>query len=299
VQTFLPFPDFVESVSVLDTARLGKQRVETLQILRALTLAEYGWRNHPAVTMWRGRVPALVLYGLASVAQWRMRSFPDTTADQIAEFAPEVVGLNQADLAAGGRLPSWVGDERLHRSHQSKLLAKDPAHYGRFFPGVAPNLEYFWPASDVEVADLDATEPAGRPLWIVQPDTAEALGYFLSAGVVGLGVGSGMTIDAAGLDLAGLRAALGGRGRVTRPVLALARFLTEISVGDEIGLLVQSGSALMIGTVLGDYEFAASSGPASHVRPVRWERIVPRGAVQPTAALQDGRPLFRVHLTGG
>ena len=131
MQTFLPFPDFVESVSVLDTARLGKQRVETLQILRALTLPEYGWRNHPAVTMWRGRVPALVLYGLASVAQWRMRSFPDTTADQIAEFAPEVVGLNQADLADGGRLPSWVGDERLHRSHQSKLLAKDPAHYGR------------------------------------------------------------------------------------------------------------------------------------------------------------------------
>ena len=137
---------------------------------------------------------------------------------------------------------------------------------------------------------LDDAEPAvGRSLWIVRPDTAEALGYFLSAGVVGLGVGSGLTTDAAGLDLAGLRAALGGRGRVTRPVLALARFLTEISVGDEIGLLVQSGSALMIGTVLGDYEFAAGSGPAPHVRPVRWERIVPRGR-RATDRGAPGRP---------
>ena len=134
MQTFLPYPDFAESVAVLDTPRLGKQRVEALQILRALTLPEYGWRNHPAVLMWRGRVPALVLYGLLSVDQWRRRSFPDTTADQIAEFAPDVVGLDQAELAARGLLPSWVGDERLHLSHRSRLLAKDPGHYGPTSP---------------------------------------------------------------------------------------------------------------------------------------------------------------------
>lgn len=60
VQTFLPYPDFERSAAVLDPARLGKQRVETLQVLRALELPDYGWRNHPAVGMWRGRTPALV-----------------------------------------------------------------------------------------------------------------------------------------------------------------------------------------------------------------------------------------------
>jgi len=125
VQTFLPYPNFENALAVLDTPRLGKQRVETLQILRALVLPEYGWRNHPAVRMWQGRLPALVLYGLTSVAQWERRGFGDSTAAQIAEFAPEVVDLTQADLAAAGELPSWLGDDRLHRSHQSKLLSKD------------------------------------------------------------------------------------------------------------------------------------------------------------------------------
>ena len=36
MQTFLPFADFAASAAVLDDRRLGKQRVETLQVLRAL-----------------------------------------------------------------------------------------------------------------------------------------------------------------------------------------------------------------------------------------------------------------------
>ena len=80
VQTFLPYPDFAETAAVLDSARLGKQRVETLQILRAVVLPEYGWQHHPAVLMWRGRVPALVAYGLACVAGWRELGHADSTA---------------------------------------------------------------------------------------------------------------------------------------------------------------------------------------------------------------------------
>ena len=60
MQTFLPYPDDRASAADLDDRRLGKQRVETLQILRALTWRTYGWQNHPAVRMWRGFVPALV-----------------------------------------------------------------------------------------------------------------------------------------------------------------------------------------------------------------------------------------------
>jgi len=36
MQTFLPFPDFKKSASCLDYKRLGKQRVEGLQILNAI-----------------------------------------------------------------------------------------------------------------------------------------------------------------------------------------------------------------------------------------------------------------------
>ena len=182
VQTFLPYPDFVDALAVLDSPRLGKQRVETLQILRALVFPEYGWRNHPAVRMWRGRLPALVLYGLTSVAQWERRGFADTTAGQIAEFAPNVVGSTQADLAAAGLLPGWLGDDRLHRSHQSKLLSKNPEHYGRFFLDVPADLDYFWPDPD-EVLPGDPMQ-GGPSLWVIRPASPHALGRFLQEGMI-------------------------------------------------------------------------------------------------------------------
>lgn len=61
MQTFLRYEDFVATAAVLDDRRLGKQRVETYQIPRALTWSSHGWKNHPAVKMWRGFVPALVV----------------------------------------------------------------------------------------------------------------------------------------------------------------------------------------------------------------------------------------------
>ena len=77
MQTFLPYPDFAASARVLDQARLGKQRVETLQALRALVIPDYGWRQHPAIRMWMGYVPALTVYGLAMVSEWVSRGHAD------------------------------------------------------------------------------------------------------------------------------------------------------------------------------------------------------------------------------
>ena len=37
MQTFLPHPDFAATARVLDKRRLGKQRVEAIQVLRGLT----------------------------------------------------------------------------------------------------------------------------------------------------------------------------------------------------------------------------------------------------------------------
>lgn len=55
VQTFLPYPDFAQSAQCLDRQRLGKQRVEVLQLLKALKGESKGWKNHPAAKMWADR----------------------------------------------------------------------------------------------------------------------------------------------------------------------------------------------------------------------------------------------------
>lgn len=64
MQTFLPIADFEQSLKCLDYRRLGKQRVEAKQILNVLSpdYDKKGWRNHPAVLMWKGYEESLKYY---------------------------------------------------------------------------------------------------------------------------------------------------------------------------------------------------------------------------------------------
>jgi hypothetical protein len=151
MQTFLPFPGFADSAAVLDERRLGKQRVEALQVLRALTRSGYGWQHHPAVQMWRGHEEALAAYGLAMAAEWCRRGHPDTCAATIrvdlaaAGFAAEP--RDEDELARMGAMPWWLGDPAVHASHRAALVRKAPEHYAPLFPDADPEQPYVWPAA--------------------------------------------------------------------------------------------------------------------------------------------------------
>jgi diadenosine tetraphosphatase ApaH/serine/threonine PP2A family protein phosphatase len=98
--------------------------------------------------MWRGYPEALAAYGLAIVHEWTARGHADTCEAKILDDLPGA-GVdrrprNQAELAAAGALPPWLGDEMLHRSHRSALLRKDPDHYGPLFDE-PDDLPYVWP----------------------------------------------------------------------------------------------------------------------------------------------------------
>lgn len=142
MQTFLPYPSFVDSARVLDPKRLGKQRVETFQLLRALTVPDHGWRHHPAAKMWDGHLPALVSYGLVMTDEWISQGRADTVREKIRDFAPEVDGLEQGDLD----LPPWIGDEVFHLAHRSNLIRKDAEFYVPRFGDIRDDLPYVWPA---------------------------------------------------------------------------------------------------------------------------------------------------------
>ena len=296
MQTFLPHADFARSAEVLDPRRLGKQRVETLQVLRSLELPDYGWGNHPAVRMWRGRTAALVVYGLTCVDVWTRPGRADTTRSMVAEFAPEVDGLTQADLDVAGLLPSWLGHRPLHLSHRSALLRKDPATYRPLFGADDPDdLPYVWPDPDPLPPPAP---PVGRPLWVVRAPGAPAVQYFLDAGRIALDTGSGIDVDVRGrregADLRDLLAEVAPGRRPGKPLRQLTSFVEEVRPGDEVALLLPDGDALTLGTVTGEYAFDPHDPFAPHGRSVRWENTVPRGAVERPALLQDPRALFRV-----
>jgi hypothetical protein len=152
MQTFLPYADFTASARTLDDRRLGKQRVETLQVMGVLAEAFWdnttervtdrvprGWRSHPVVLMWRGHEGSLLEYQRATCEVWKARGFSDTCYAKTAALFAHRFGVAPANP------PPWLGDPAVHRSHQSNLIRKDAERYAPLFPGVPADLEYVWP----------------------------------------------------------------------------------------------------------------------------------------------------------
>ena len=129
MQTFLPYPDFKKSLQALDYRRLGKQRVEAYQIIRAIKYGG-GWQHHPAVKMWRGHINALKLYHNLCIDEWVRRGYKN----------------NMQKMAIRGRIvyPKWFGRNNFHAAHRSNLLRKDPVYYGNFEWKESSDLPYLW-----------------------------------------------------------------------------------------------------------------------------------------------------------
>ncbi len=136
MQTFLPYPSFEESAKVLDWRRLGKQRVEGMQIINAISGVPRkdgrpykGWLNHPCSIMWKPYLPALKQYTNVIIQEWVNRGYNNNM---------EMYEVKNMEL------PYWIGDERVHSSHRANLLRKDYEYYSKF--GWTENSEdpYVW-----------------------------------------------------------------------------------------------------------------------------------------------------------
>lgn len=138
MQIFVPETSFSEIARVLDYRRLGKQRVETFQILRANLDLTLGWKNHPASRMWAENLAGLSAYGVAMCEEWIARGYKDTTLDKIVAL----VSPDPTDL------PTWWGRSDIVESHRSNLVRKDAGFYRLIYPNTPDDLPYVWVAPD-------------------------------------------------------------------------------------------------------------------------------------------------------
>jgi hypothetical protein len=149
MQTFLPFESFEESAAVLDRQRLGKQRVEVLQILQALdkyknkSIEKVAWINHPATKMWNGYEQSLIDYGIVICEDWTSRGYKDTCLSKINSMRPFFENNTQ--------IPWWLGSEDLHRSHRAMLYSKNNEFYQEFESSFEETQEYWWPSDHAPV----------------------------------------------------------------------------------------------------------------------------------------------------
>ena len=136
MQTFLPHESFEKSAQVLDWRRLGKQRVEGMQIINAITGKNRkdgkpykGWINHPCSVMWKDYVPALKHYTNVIIQEWITRGYN-----------------NNMEFYDTGKIimPDWIGNEKFHSSHRANLLRKDFDYYSQFGWTENPERPYVW-----------------------------------------------------------------------------------------------------------------------------------------------------------
>jgi hypothetical protein len=138
MQIFLPFSDFRKSFQVLDNKRLGKQRVETYQIISAITRRPKldgtpykGWLNHPCTIMWKDHVPALKMYLNYSIEEWISRGFKNTM--ELEKYDVDQIVI-----------PPFIGNEKFHSSHRANLLKKEPDFYNQYGWTENPEDPYVW-----------------------------------------------------------------------------------------------------------------------------------------------------------
>jgi len=141
MQTFLPYGDPVRVARILDTRRLGKQRLEAIQIARKLLdISEgRGYTNHPAVKMWKGHEVYLIkIYLRAILDEWNARGYNNEKCEGHYKELYRMVAARRAVQ------PRWFC-EPVFASHRSRLIQKDSDYYKLKFPGTPDNLEYIWP----------------------------------------------------------------------------------------------------------------------------------------------------------
>ena len=121
VNTFIPYSDFTKIAKVLDSKRLGKQRVEAKQILNILLgkAKSNAWKNHPAVLMWRGYETALKYYHNVMIDEWKLRGYVNTMRKYII---PKKIAM-----------PWFLYSKPILDSYRANLLRKDMEHYSKYF----------------------------------------------------------------------------------------------------------------------------------------------------------------------
>lgn len=139
MQTFITDFDMAKSAANLDNKRLGKQRVEALQIAEVLLCGKQGWKNHPAVKMWKGYEYFLVdTYIFFIMNEWTFRGFKNTKCYE--KWKQLCFYINPINY----KYPEFITEDFI-TAHRSNLIRKNPEYYHPKWPDVPNNLDYIWP----------------------------------------------------------------------------------------------------------------------------------------------------------
>ena len=133
MQTFLPHSSYIESAQALDNKRLNKQILEGYQILNVNSGMSKtgGWKNHPAVLMWKGHEGSLLTYINEMIKEAKYRNINTKGNEKnITEL------IKKIGDSWNYNEPAWMLDTvklmRVTTTHKYNLFKKDPIYYAQY-----------------------------------------------------------------------------------------------------------------------------------------------------------------------
>lgn len=133
MQTFLPASDFATCAKILDSKRLNKQILEGYQILNVNSGKSKtgGWKNHPAVLMWKNHEGSLLIYIKEMIKEAKIRGINTLGNENNISILKSSAGNNW-----NYESPEWMFDSdilmRVITTHRANLFKKDPLYYIEF-----------------------------------------------------------------------------------------------------------------------------------------------------------------------
>ena len=138
VNTFI-VGDFEFTAKTLDSRRKLKQAVECIQIINiiaddSVVKSNKGFKNHPAVLMWKPYLNALKLYYNIFIKELKKNKV-------------NLIKMQEYEIIDKIEMPWFITFEPLINSHKARLYQKDPFYYkDKFsFPEEYLTFGYIWP----------------------------------------------------------------------------------------------------------------------------------------------------------
>lgn len=176
VNTFVISTDLTQCARQLDYRRLGKQRVEAMQIIKALEGGNPGWSKHPATLMWKDHVSHLKVYCNHMIREWIRRGYNNTMQlydldESLYHVVPcDFDGITARFLSpfTAHSFPSWFSFPPFIYAHRAALVRKDPVFYASLLDEEVAKYMYrgyLWPHSlppnAMEAWDASYLHPVG------------------------------------------------------------------------------------------------------------------------------------------
>lgn len=136
MQIFMPYADPFKTAKCLDNRRLGKQRIEALQIIQ-VNIKKQVWaiprsiKNHPVTKMWKGYESYLFFYVECMMLEWELeRDFNNDACGKVFDNLALSLDFRKAYRMDHG-LPKKINVDFI-KSHRALLYKKDPDYYSEF-----------------------------------------------------------------------------------------------------------------------------------------------------------------------